>query len=438
MTLPEDPTQLPATEADLEAHLHATLARQLPRVGWSLVVLVVCWWPLDLFVWDDLETPRRLGIARAIAISMGLGVLATPPGRRLLSSHPLVVGVFVSVVLAGIFGAAVGPLGPAFLPFAYSVPLVSVGFFIELRVRFMFTFTLAIVAWASAYVSAPHLAYTPMWWSYTSFMVFLCLTSVMMGEVHQRLTRSDFFQQAELRRQRATLQELNRDLEDRVADQTAELRGLALRLQSTRDHERQWVAQELREATTRELEALRRSLTYARGRIDPAARVAVRSVDDSLGLVDQTAATIGRILDKLRPEADAELGLADSLQWLAEDLQRRSGVECSWENGLQNEPLPPAIVELAYKITQEGLANVGRHARARTALVRARREGDVLVVRVDDDGLGLPPEPRVAGPGGMAPLREQVLRLGGSLELGRSTLGGTMLEARLPLGAAAV
>jgi signal transduction histidine kinase len=425
----------PVTETDLEAYLSATLARQLPRVGGYMLVLMMAWWPLDLLVWSDPTVPWVLSRGRLMACVFAAALLVFPPGRRLLELHPLPVGVAATVMLAGVLGSAVAPLGAGFLPFVYVAPMLSVGFSVELRVRATFTFTLAAVAWAGAFVANPPLVHHPMWASYTSFLVFLCCASVMMGEVHHRLTCADFYQQAELRRQRADLQRLNRELSDRVSEQTAELRGLALRLQATRDDERKWVARELREETTRQIEALRRSLSYARARLDPNAKVAARALDDGQQHLDETVATIGRILEKLRLQVDGAPALADSLQWLAEDLTRRTGIQASWENGLPPDNLPPSVVELAYKVAVAGLEHVARHARATSVLVRARADSEALVILVDDDDgrLAAASPADASSEGALARLAIEIARIGGHLERRPGTLGGTQLEARLPL-----
>jgi signal transduction histidine kinase len=97
------------------------------------------------------------------------------------------------------------------------------------------------------------------------------------------------------------------------------------------------------------------------------------------------------------------------------------------------ERLPAAAEVAAYRIVQEALTNVHRHARADSAVVRLYLNGD-LHVTVDDDGVGLPPQMRSGI--GMSSMRERAAELGGSCTVGPGPKGGTLVRARLPVNGA--
>jgi signal transduction histidine kinase len=92
--------------------------------------------------------------------------------------------------------------------------------------------------------------------------------------------------------------------------------------------------------------------------------------------------------------------------------------------------LPAAVEVAAYRIVQEALTNIRRHANSTTALVRLRREEDLRIV-VADGGIGLPPLLRFGG--GLTSMRERAAELGGTCVIAQRTGGGTQVTARLPL-----
>jgi signal transduction histidine kinase len=130
-------------------------------------------------------------------------------------------------------------------------------------------------------------------------------------------------------------------------------------------------------------------------------------------------------------EPAAQPGLA-ALDALVERF-RRAGVEVSLQvDGVSQ--VPAAVDAAAYRLVQEGLTNVLRHARGAAAAIRVSSNDEGLLVRVRDDGDGSPIDPRLVGSGyGLAGMRERVARLGGELVVGPLEGGGFGVEARLPL-----
>ncbi|KAB8183082.1 hypothetical protein FH610_021360 [Microbispora catharanthi] len=157
------------------------------------------------------------------------------------------------------------------------------------------------------------------------------------------------------------------------------------------------------------------------------------SLSEVRQLVQGLVGDVRRIVHDLRPPALDELGLAGALEDLALDTEE--AVEAGPAVTVRvPEPLPelPAAVEVAaYRIAQEALANALRHARARTIEIVARIERDGLVLRVRDDGRGLP-EPLVEGVGSGS-MRERAAELGGVLRRTSASGAGTTVEAVLPL-----
>jgi signal transduction histidine kinase len=127
-----------------------------------------------------------------------------------------------------------------------------------------------------------------------------------------------------------------------------------------------------------------------------------------------------------------ELGLDAALEWLARETEARSGVRLT----LALDPHPPLSTDrstVAFRVVQEALTNVVRHAQAKTAEVRLRALDGRLELEVSDDGVGLPATPANTG-FGLLGIRERVNGLDGTLALGPRPGGGTRLSVTLPLG----
>jgi signal transduction histidine kinase len=141
-------------------------------------------------------------------------------------------------------------------------------------------------------------------------------------------------------------------------------------------------------------------------------------------------ADIRRLVYDLRPPALDELGLVAALRQHVETVQPGT-VQLRLEAPEDLPPLPAAVEVAAYRIVQEAMTNVLRHAHARTGVARLAIEQGVFVISIVDDGRGLPPDVRSGV--GMSAMRERAAELGGALEVSSVPDGGTRVVARLPL-----
>ena len=162
---------------------------------------------------------------------------------------------------------------------------------------------------------------------------------------------------------------------------------------------------------------------------------------DDLLMVESTAreamAELRRLFGVLRSD-DGGLSLApqpgvDQLEQLVEHV-RSTGLEVKLGTTVDGDALTPGLSLAVYRIVQEALTNVMKHASATTVTVRVDREGDVLDVRIEDDGRGLM---RPSGGHGLRGIRERAELYGGTLDVGPSDCGGVRITARLPIGASA-
>jgi signal transduction histidine kinase len=202
------------------------------------------------------------------------------------------------------------------------------------------------------------------------------------------------------------------------------------------DAERGRWARELHDETLQELASLRLLLSGARRSGDPA-RLR-EAVDDALEIVTTGVANLRALITDLRPAALDEIGLAAALESLAErasnqlDVEVSLDVDLAYERGDEPQRLPVEIESVAYRVVQEALTNVSKHAGAEQAEVRVREAGGTVEIRVADTGCGFAPGERGKG-FGLVGMQERVALVHGDLELRSAPGQGTTVTARIPV-----
>ncbi|PKO33979.1 MAG: histidine kinase [Betaproteobacteria bacterium HGW-Betaproteobacteria-7] len=241
-------------------------------------------------------------------------------------------------------------------------------------------------------------------------------------------------------------QEANDQLEKRVRERTAELtvahdnlrqsneslRRLAAHLNSVREEERRHIARDVHDELGAALTALQLEMSWLRHRLadDPALG---GKLDSMLDIGDHAMQAVRRILNDLRPGILDHLGLWAALEGLLLDFQKRSGLSCSFVCSPEIERCRLGRdAEIAlYRIVQEVLTNVSRHAQASRVELRVSATGRDLELLIADDGQGMR-VPRQPTSFGLLGMRERTLALGGSLEIISSPGKGVRIMLRLP------
>lgn len=211
-----------------------------------------------------------------------------------------------------------------------------------------------------------------------------------------------------------------------------ELRRLSAGLIDAREEERRRIARELHDELGQRLTALKMelsSLATPERYGAPDKRVAAM-----LEMVDDTVASVRRIATDLRPMMLDDLGLNAAIEWLARDSARRMGIEISLELGDADPPISAAATIAVYRMVQEALTNIARHAKASAVHVQLRCEPDELLLVVRDDGIGFDEQAmHREGSHGLMGIRERARLLGGHLEIGNAPGGGGRIAVRLPM-----
>ena len=214
----------------------------------------------------------------------------------------------------------------------------------------------------------------------------------------------------------------------------AQLRALIARREAVREEERTRVAREIHDELGQVLTALKLDLVWLADR-PPSGTRSLRNLVRALSTrVDGALQTVRTIATALRPAPLDDLGLSTAVQWQARRFQALSGVPVVLEVTLHDEGLDPELATAVFRIFQEAMTNVFRHAHASSVEVRLVDEAGVLRLDVIDDGRGIAEAQRdVAGSLGLLGMRERARTFAGALDVTPRPTGGTAVTLRLPV-----
>ncbi len=284
--------------------------------------------------------------------------------------------------------------------------------------------------------------------------------------VARRKGHIEIVETPELKVAKETIQRLKEGLEQRVAERTLELtvakaaleneliqrRGaekqlqdshqrlevLAGRLESLREEERTRISREIHDELGQKLTGLKMDLLWVERKLGETTNAAAISpilerVVEATELVDTIMTTVQRIGTELRPGVLDKLGLGVALQFEGRRFQERTGIRCDVRLPESVMELSPGHATALYRIFQECLTNVARHARATHVTAELKVEGDFTVLSVKDNGRGITEE-EVDGPHslGLLGMKERAAFLGGAVHVQRLHEGGTQVAVRLP------
>jgi signal transduction histidine kinase len=228
------------------------------------------------------------------------------------------------------------------------------------------------------------------------------------------------------------------------AERSVEIERLRYGIEA-RERERTRWAREIHDEAIQGMGALRMKLANARDQRDPGELK--QTVDDVLEGLGHEIDGLRHLITELRPAALDDLGLEAALQALARRAQAIDGLEVTIEVGLQEDEadggarrLDAELESTVYRIVQEALTNVSRHAEADSATVSISEHDGLIDASVTDDGRGLPGGERLGPRGdgleggfGMSGMRERAELIGGELEFGPAAGGGTTVRLLVPL-----
>lgn len=218
--------------------------------------------------------------------------------------------------------------------------------------------------------------------------------------------------------------------ERRLAD--TKLKALTQRIFDTQEEERGRVARELHDSISQILVGVRYALELAARRLRSGDGRASESVQKGISGLNGAIQEVRRISRDLRPGLLDDLGLGPALQALTEDFARRTGIEVDFKTVVFRNRLDEDSRIALYRVAQEALTNIERHARARHVSIRIRGFRNGAMLRIEDDGVGLGAAAGEAAGLGLRNMSERMEQLEGHLRV-LSSHGGTVIEAHVPL-----
>ncbi|BFU94810.1 MAG: putative Histidine kinase [Nitrospira sp.] len=227
--------------------------------------------------------------------------------------------------------------------------------------------------------------------------------------------------------------------EEALVDSRNQLEALAVRLQSVREEERTRIALEVHDVLGQALTVLKMDLCWIGKRLGDATTQARfeslhARVNSALGLIDSTLQSVREIATELRPGVLDQLGLAAAVEWQARTFQERTGIACDTLIRPHRILLSAEQSTALFRIFQEVLTNVARHAQATTVRIRLEESDDHVSLQVTDDGRGIP-EGALTGPHafGMLGMQLRAQQQGGKLTILGKPGAGTTVTVRIPV-----
>ena len=219
-----------------------------------------------------------------------------------------------------------------------------------------------------------------------------------------------------------------------------QLHSLSARLQSMLEEERTRISREIHDELGQILTSLKMDLHWVESGLEEIRDPRINPILDKLvaatELADTTLQTVQRIAAELRPGTLDRLGLPMALRCELDDFHQRTGISTVADIGDDEAHLPPEMATAFFRIFQEALTNVARHAKAGAVEIAFRAEGAFYVLEIRDNGRGIS-ESNIAGSTslGLLGMRERAALLGGTVEILRGEVSGTTVIVRLPKAA---
>ncbi|MCU0635685.1 MAG: PAS domain S-box protein, partial [Gemmatimonadaceae bacterium] len=226
--------------------------------------------------------------------------------------------------------------------------------------------------------------------------------------------------------------------EAEAAGSQRQLRALASRQQQTREDERRAVAREIHDELGQLLTGVKLDVAWVRAHLGPVSSRVADRMDAALDRIASAMDVVRRIATELRPAVLDDLGLVAALEWQVAQFTTLTGVQATSDFPDAEPPLPSEARTAVFRIVQEALTNVARHAGATAVHVALAYDATTLRVVVQDDGRGITIK-ELSNPHslGLVGLRERALNAGGTLTIDGTPGGGTRVGLVLPLGGAA-
>ena len=224
------------------------------------------------------------------------------------------------------------------------------------------------------------------------------------------------------------------DLEALVEKRTLELSELSNHLQSVREEEKSRLARDIHDELGGILVSAKMDVGWAEQRVNKVDPEAASRLERAQQGLDDGIQVKRRIIEELRPTLLDNLGLAPALDWQLREVCDRSGLECAFDYPDDCGTPPPAVSIVVYRILQEALTNIVKHAKATRVDVELTVAPDIVTLTIRDNGIGISDNAQQnALSHGLAGMRQRARAIHGKLAITRLPAGGTCVELRVSL-----
>ena len=214
-------------------------------------------------------------------------------------------------------------------------------------------------------------------------------------------------------------------------DSGRQLRDFAARLDTVREEERTRVARELHDELGQLLTILKLDLSWMQGQLSRSdLRKKMKAI---IAHVDDTIRRVRRISSDLRPSILDDLGLGPAIEWQASEIQKRTGIRTQVISDGDCARLPMEASAATFRVVQEALTNVVRHAKATRVRVRLKSQEHTLAISIEDNGKGIT-EAQITDVKslGIVGMKERIARIGGEFNIFSEPDRGTRLDMIIP------
>jgi PAS domain S-box-containing protein len=225
--------------------------------------------------------------------------------------------------------------------------------------------------------------------------------------------------------------------EEQLITTSEQLRALSSSLQSAREEESKRIAREIHDELGGALTSWRWDLEEIRDAIseplDSSQVASVRTkIDAMINVTETTLDTVRKLSSELRPMA-LELGLVEALEWQAIQFRERTGIQVDLACSMEKAALENGAATAVFRILQEALTNIQRHAQATKVLIAARQEGGEFILTIKDNGRGISDGDKSAPQSlGLRGRRERAHLVGGEFNIEGAKAQGTQITVRIP------
>jgi len=213
-----------------------------------------------------------------------------------------------------------------------------------------------------------------------------------------------------------------------------QLRKLSARMETIREDERTHIAREIHDELGQQLTGLKMDISSLRKKVPDENKGAHKKIAAMMTLLDGTMATVRHISSQLRPGILDDLGLVDAINWQGIEFEKRTGVQCIFQSRLKARTFEKELSTGVFRVYQETLTNVARHAKATKVNTTLEVNNDHIILRVQDDGKGFN-EAAVKNKNtlGLLGMKERALMFGGYLNIESEAGKGTLVSLRVPM-----